>query len=197
MELNTGAAPILVPDLVLDDKVANLQIDRIASPIGTVMLVARDEKIIALEFHDHWDRTKRTLTRRFGNFELTRVDDPGGNSSRVRRYFDGDQSAFDGCSVDPGGTEFQRKVWITLPEIGWGQTLSYGELAIRIDKPSSSRAVGAANGQNPIALVLPCHRVIGADGSLTGYAGGLKRKQWLLAHESGNRNLELNLNPDE
>lgn len=177
-----------------DDKEAaavNLNIDRIATPLGRMILLMREAQIVALEFHDHWDRTERSLTKRFGNFVLHRVEDPAGNSSRIRRYFEGDSRAFDGCAADPGGTEFQNQVWTALPKINWGQTLSYSELAMRLQRPKSSRAVGAANGQNPIALVLPCHRVIGADGSLTGYAGGLKRKQWLLAHESGMHELDF------
>lgn len=186
------------PDVAAQDGtpaagVCELQIDRVQTPIGRVMLIVRDNNIVALEFHDHWDRTERNLKRRFGEFELNRVEDPGGNSSRIRQYFAGDRTAFDACPVDPGGTEFQKKVWTALPTIGWGSTMSYGELATRIEKPAASRAVGAANGQNPIALVLPCHRVIGANGSLTGYAGGLKRKQWLLAHEAGASNLELDV----
>lgn len=191
--METGSPEVPTQEKPPATGVCALQIDRVQTPIGRVMVIVRDDSIVALEFHDHWDRTERNLTRRFGQFELNRVDDPGGNSSRIRHYFDGDRAALDACPVDPGGTEFQKKVWATLPTIGWGQTLSYGELATRIKKPEASRAVGAANGQNPIALVLPCHRVIGADGSLTGYAGGLKRKQWLLAHEAGASNLELDI----
>jgi methylated-DNA-[protein]-cysteine S-methyltransferase len=83
----------------------------------------------------------------------------------------------------PGGTEFQNTVWQQLGHIPFGQTLSYGEIAAKLNKPSASRAVGAANGRNPIPIVVPCHRVIGANGRLTGFAGGLAAKQWLLQHE--------------
>ncbi len=104
--------------------------------------------------------------------------------ARLAAYFRGDLQALDGIPVDPdGGTPFQREVWLTLRAIPAGATWSYGELAGRIGRPSAIRAVGAANGANPIPIVLPCHRVIGANGSLVGYGGGLDRKRWLLAHE--------------
>jgi methylated-DNA-[protein]-cysteine S-methyltransferase len=101
---------------------------------------------------------------------------------QLGEYFAGSRREFD-LPLRPNGTEFQRRVWRALTEIPYGETWSYGELAKRIGNPNASRAVGLANGRNPIALVVPCHRVIGADGSLTGYGGGLPRKQWLLAHE--------------
>jgi len=101
---------------------------------------------------------------------------------QLTEYFAGSRREFD-LPLHLKGTGFQTRVWHELTEIPYGQTWSYGELARRIDKPSASRAVGLANGRNPISIVVPCHRVIGADGSLTGYGGGLPRKQWLLAHE--------------
>jgi methylated-DNA-[protein]-cysteine S-methyltransferase len=101
---------------------------------------------------------------------------------QLDEYFAGRRRAFD-LPLRMHGTEFQKRVWNVLKEIPYGVTWSYGELAKRIDKPSASRAVGLANGRNPISILVPCHRVIGADGSLTGYGGGLERKQWLLAHE--------------
>lgn len=102
---------------------------------------------------------------------------------QLRAYFAGGRTAFD-LPLAPRGTDFQRRVWRALLDIPPGQTISYGELARRIGRPSASRAVGAANGQNPIAVVIPCHRVVGADGTLTGYGGGLHRKRWLLEHET-------------
>lgn len=102
--------------------------------------------------------------------------------SQLDEYFAGHRRAFD-LPLRLHGTEFQQRVWKALKEIPYGATLSYGELAKRIDSPTASRAVGLANGRNPISILVPCHRVIGADGSLTGYGGGLPRKQWLLAHE--------------
>jgi len=168
-----------------------LNIDRIASPVGRIALVMRDRHIVTIQFNDHWDGAERNLKRRFGEFHLNPITNPHGNSDCIRRYFDGVTDAFDNCLFDTGGTDFQQRVWKKLPDIGWGKTLSYGELADQINRPKASRAVGAANGQNPISLALPCHRVIGADGTLTGYGGGLKRKQWLLAHEAGVQNGEL------
>ena len=101
---------------------------------------------------------------------------------QLDEYFAGRRREFD-IPLRLHGTEFQRRVWNVLLEIPYGATWSYGELARRIDKPNASRAVGLANGRNPISILVPCHRVIGADGSLTGYGGGLERKRWLLAHE--------------
>ncbi|HEY4969135.1 MAG TPA: methylated-DNA--[protein]-cysteine S-methyltransferase [Steroidobacteraceae bacterium] len=101
---------------------------------------------------------------------------------QLGEYFVGTRREFD-LPLRMRGTEFQQRVWRELTEIPYGQTWSYGELAKRIDNPSASRAVGLANGRNPISILVPCHRVIGADGSLTGYGGGLERKRWLLAHE--------------
>jgi methylated-DNA-[protein]-cysteine S-methyltransferase len=101
---------------------------------------------------------------------------------QLREYFAGTRREFD-LPLRLQGTEFQQRVWRSLTEIRYGETWSYGQLAKRIDNPNASRAVGLANGSNPISIVVPCHRVIGADGSLTGYGGGLERKRWLLAHE--------------
>jgi len=107
----------------------------------------------------------------------------GGVRAAFAKYFAGDVSALDAIDVDPGGTPFQSKVWLTLREIGAGETWSYEDLARRVGSPAAMRAVGAANGANPIPLVLPCHRVIGKSGKLVGYGGGLDRKAWLLRHE--------------
>jgi methylated-DNA-[protein]-cysteine S-methyltransferase len=107
------------------------------------------------------------------------LDDAAG---QLDEYFDGQRQDFD-VDLGPAGTDFQQTVWKALCEIPYGQTVSYGELARRVGNPKASRAVGLANGRNPISIVVPCHRVIGANGSLTGYGGGLHRKEWLLAHE--------------
>jgi methylated-DNA-[protein]-cysteine S-methyltransferase len=108
---------------------------------------------------------------------------PGGVTAAFRAYFEGDLAALDPLAVAPSGTDFQRKVWTTLREIPCGSTWSYGQLAARLGNPKAVRAVGLANGANPLGIVLPCHRVIGADGSLTGYGAGIERKRWLLEHE--------------
>ena len=115
--------------------------------------------------------------------------DPGGVTSALHAYFAGNHAAIESLRVAPAGTPFQLRVWTALREIPCGETRSYGEIARKIGGPRAVRAVGLANGANPISVVVPCHRVIGADGSLTGYGGGLARKRWLLAHES--RHLDL------
>lgn len=103
--------------------------------------------------------------------------------TQVQEYFTGERREFD-LPMSPRGTEFQRNVWSELKQIPYGQSISYGELAARLGKPAAVRAVGQANGANPIAIIVPCHRVIGANGKLTGYAGGLPQKHHLLAHEA-------------
>jgi methylated-DNA-[protein]-cysteine S-methyltransferase len=114
---------------------------------------------------------------------LTPASNPGGITAALRDYFAGRLGAIEGLPVVLGGTEFQRAVWTALLEIPCGETRSYGELARRVGRPAAVRAVGLANGANPIGVVVPCHRVIGANGTLTGYGGGIERKRWLLAHE--------------
>ncbi len=159
---------------------------RYASPIGELLLIADGADLVGLEFMDHPDRVsvvRRQLDRSFGGVVERESADPAGAVTRLERYFAGDRHALDGQPARPHGTTFQQRVWRALCEIPAGETRGYGELAAAIGHPKSSRAVGAANGSNPIALIIPCHRVIAADGSLHGYGGGLHRKQWLLAHE--------------
>ncbi len=116
---------------------------------------------------------------------MANESDPWDLSSRLADYFAGDGRAFDGVVTDAGGTPFQQRVWAELRKLQFGQRITYGELAKRIGSPKAVRAVGAANGANPVALIVPCHRVIGANGRLVGYASGVDRKRWLLAHEAG------------
>ena len=116
------------------------------------------------------------------DFETAR--DPHGLTSAIARYFAGDLHAIDALPVKTAGTEFQRTVWRALRDIACGTTISYGELARRIGRPEAVRAVGLANGANPVGIVVPCHRVIGANGALTGYGGGMERKRWLLDHDA-------------
>jgi len=158
-----------------------------ASPVGRITLAVRDGCLCALDFTEKWSRRRAALEKRFGQVEFRTATDPAGVVSRLERYFAGDLGALASIRVDPGGTAFQRKVWSALRKVPPGRTASYGDLARGIGAAGAARAVGAANGSNPIAIVIPCHRVIGADGSLTGYAGGVKRKQWLLRHEGGRR----------
>lgn len=160
-----------------------LTIDRIGSPIGTVLIVCDERALCALEFDETDDRMTRSLRRRYGEFTLHPADNPLGVSARLRAYFTGDLHAIDAVHVDNGGTPFQEKVWAALRKIPPGTTMTYGALAARLDAPKANRAVGAANGQNPNSIVVPCHRLVGAEGTLTGYGGGLDRKRWLIEHE--------------
>ncbi len=116
---------------------------------------------------------------------VRRADNPAGCRVALQAYFDGEVAVLQDLRVAPLGTPFQQTVWKALREIPCGTTTTYGELAARIGNPKAVRAVGLANGANPVGIVVPCHRVIGADGSLTGYGGGLERKRWLLQHEAG------------
>ncbi len=162
-------------------------LERLASPIGTILLVSDGEALCALDFSDYEERMLAQLRRQYGNFRLAEC--AAGTAARhLKDYFDGDLAAPDRIAIRMEGSAFQRKVWAALRKIPPGETSSYGRLAVAIGAPGASRAVGLANGANPIAIVVPCHRVIGADGSLTGYGGGLSRKAWLLRHE-GNGDL--------
>lgn len=152
-------------------------------PIGTIRLAARERRLCALGFADRWPRLERALRRRFPGVELR----PGGALDDflgpLGAYFGGDFAALDALGVDPGGTPFQQRVWSALRAIPCGRTVSYAQLARSIGAPSALRAAGLANASNPVSIVVPCHRVIGSDGRLTGYGGGIERKRWLLAHE--------------
>lgn len=161
----------------------NLLVDRIESPIGDLLIVSDGKNLCAVEFDGNESRLQANVRKRFGEVTLAQATDPQGFSSSLRAYFDGNLHSLDSIPVMTGGTEFQRLVWNALREIPCGSTSSYGELAKKIGKSGSGRAVGLANGSNPIPIVVPCHRVIGANASLTGYGGGLERKQWLLEHE--------------
>ena len=163
-----------------------LLIDRLDSPIRRLALVADEEgRLRALGWAEEEERMGQQLRAASGmrDLELVEAADPGGLTGALRAYFGGELTAIDALPVEAGGTPFQRDVWRALRTIRCGETCSYGELARRIGRPAAVRAVGLANGANPIAIVVPCHRVIGADGTLTGYGGGLDRKRWLLAHE--------------
>src|SRR5690242_7113129 len=160
-----------------------LEFSEIQSPIGVLVTVAHDGTLCALEFGERWSRRRARLARRFGAVSFRCVEDAAGASARFAAYFGGGLHALAGLPVDAGGTPFQRWVWAALRRIPPGETISYQTLARRIGAPAAVRAVGAANGANPIGVVVPCHRVIGADASLTGFGGGLERKRWLLRHE--------------
>jgi O-6-methylguanine DNA methyltransferase len=162
----------------------SLRIDEVESPIGTVAIVV-DERgaLCALDFADCRERMRALLAARYGDEPLVPANDPGGHATRLRAYLAGDLGAFAGAQLAPGGTPFQREVWEALRRIPVGRTRSYGEIAASLGRPGAARAVGAANARNPVALAIPCHRVLGAGGALNGYAGGLERKRWLLRHE--------------
>lgn len=162
-----------------------LTLDRIATPTGEVLLITDAEGAVrALDFAGYEERMMRLLGRHWPGATLVEGRAPAAVRSAVEAYFSGDLTALDGLKVRTNGTEFQRSVWTALRAIPHGETRTYGQLAAAVGKPKAVRAAGLANGQNPIAVIVPCHRVIGANGTLTGYAGGLERKQWLLAHES-------------
>lgn len=157
-----------------------------ASPVGELTLVASDQGLRAILWAEE----------RAGRVTLPeRRSDPAHavlakTRAQLADYFAGERRHFD-LPLDPVGTEFQKSVWAALIAIPYGETRSYAALAAAIGRPGASRAVGAANGRNPLSIVAPCHRVIGANGTLTGFAGGLAVKQWLLAHERGERGLLL------
>lgn len=159
-------------------------LERWTAPVATLLLVTDDDGALrALEFIDHEARMHRLLRLHYGDYSLPEGAAPKAIKQRLTDYFLGALGALDEIPVATGGTEFQRDVWQALRSIPAGTTISYGQLAANIGRAGASRAVGAANGANPIAIVVPCHRVIGANGMLTGYAGGLSYKRWLLDHE--------------
>jgi methylated-DNA-[protein]-cysteine S-methyltransferase len=150
----------------------------IESPVGRLLLVATDDALVGMHFPSREPPRidAKTLARCEGHPVLARARD------QLREYFAGARRVFD-LPLAPRGTPFQEAVWQALRAIPFGETRSYAAIATAIGRPSAMRAVGAANGKNPIAIIVPCHRVIGADGSLTGFGGGLPRKRWLLRHE--------------
>lgn len=160
-------------------------IDRVPSPIGEILLVCGADGLCALDFAGYEERMHRLLRARFGAAMMRESSNPGGFADRVSAYFAGRMDAFDDAPLGMGGSPFQRMVWEGLRAIPPGETVTYGMLAARLGRPSASRAVGLANSLNPIAIAVPCHRVVGSKGALTGYAGGLERKRWLLDHEGG------------
>ena len=148
----------------------------LSTPIGELLLTGDGESVTGIWMQSHRSEWKRTKTLRRDDAALAAA------RTQLSEYFAGDRTDFE-LPLAPEGTPFQRKVWSALCAIPYGETVSYGELARRIGQPTAARAVGLANGSNPLPIVVPCHRVIGADGSLTGFGGGIERKRWLLAHE--------------
>lgn len=161
----------------------DLYLEDIASPIGPLSVVTDGRALRAIEFDGYGERLQHFLRLHCGSAYVLHRGSTGEFGAALRAYFSGDVAAMDALPVCTAGTAFQRRVWEALREIPAGTTVSYGELARRVGAPKASRAVGLANGANPIPVVVPCHRVIGANGKLTGFGGGLPRKRWLLEHE--------------
>lgn len=161
-----------------------LILERLATPIGEALVVTDEAGALrAFNWTDYEPRMRAWIGRHYPKARLREGRSPETVRQALLAYFGGEARALDGLAWRASGTAFQLTVWQALCAIPAGETLSYAGLAARIGRPSAVRAVGLANGANPISLVVPCHRVIGADGSLTGYGGGLPRKRWLLAHE--------------
>ena len=160
-----------------------LFLDRVDSPLGSISLVTSATALLALDFHDFDPRLHRLLRAHYGDVELHAERERLGVRDALDAYFAGDLRALENLPTHTNGTAFQESVWSALRTIPPGTTLTYGALARDLGKPQAMRAVGLANGANPLGIVVPCHRVIGANGTLTGYGGGLPRKRWLLAHE--------------
>jgi len=161
-----------------------LSIDRIPTPAGEALVMWDAAGALRVfDWAGYEARMQRLLARHYGAVTPQNARAPEHLRTALTAYFGGDLASIDRIEVATGGTAFQRTVWAALRDIPAGRTESYGQLAARIGLPKAVRAVGLANGANPIGLIVPCHRVIGANGSLTGYGGGIERKRWLLNHE--------------
>ena len=159
-------------------------LDRLETPIGAALLVTDTEGVLrALDWADYEPRMKELLRLQYGVVDLKDARAPGDVRAALTGYFKGDLDRLNTIKWRVAGTSFQRKVWTALPKIPAGSTMSYGALAAQLNMPMAMRAVGHANGSNPISVVVPCHRLIGANGALIKYGGGLERKRWLLKHE--------------
>jgi methylated-DNA-[protein]-cysteine S-methyltransferase len=161
-----------------------LLVERVKTPIGAALVTHDGKRLCNLEFEDREDRRQEELAHHFPNATFEKLRTPSKFAAALARYFKGEVRAIDKLPVAQLGTEFQRRAWAELRRIPPGQTRGYGEQAAMLGKPNAARAVGRANGLNPISIVVPCHRLIGANGSLVHYGGGLERKQWLIDHEA-------------
>ena len=160
-----------------------LQTATLSTPVGPLALAAHEGRVCAVWF-GALESLQRLLARWYPGERPTSVTDPAGAASALSAYFAGDLHALENIPVVLNGTPFQRRVWERLREVPAGRTATYGAIAMAIGAPSAVRAVGAANGANPVSVIVPCHRIIGANGALVGYGGGLDRKRWLLDHEA-------------
>ena len=181
MGLRSGHRETDVSDLL------DFEFNRLETPIGEMLIVVDAEgNLRATAWMDREERMLEFLSQHYGRnrFRLAPAGSTANATRALDRYFKGDLQAIDEVPVKTAGTAFQREVWRALRTIPCGTTTTYGKLAEQIGRPKSVRAVGTANGANPAGVVVPCHRVIGSDGSLTGYGGGMERKAWLLKHEA-------------
>ncbi|MCF8503764.1 MAG: methylated-DNA--[protein]-cysteine S-methyltransferase [Caulobacter sp.] len=154
------------------------------TPVATLQIVVDPDGVVrVLDFDNDSPRTRRLMKIHYAGVPVIEGETPKAIAAALGRYFDGEMAALAGIPYRVAGTDFQRQVWRALTEIPAGETRTYSQQAARIGRPTAVRAVGLANGANPIGIVIPCHRVIGANGSLTGFGGGIERKRWLLAHE--------------
>ena len=160
-----------------------IEIAVVHTPIDALTLAAKDGRLCLLHFGAREAPVRATLQRWYPGETIERRPDPAGVATALAKYFSGQLDLLDTIEVELNGTPFQQRVWRALRSVRAGRTASYSEVAATIGASTAVRAVGAANGANPIAIVVPCHRIIGSNGSLTGYGGGLKRKEWLLRHE--------------
>jgi methylated-DNA-[protein]-cysteine S-methyltransferase len=167
----------------------NIVLSTVDSPIGKLTVAARGPRVCLVHFGPVNQYVRSALATWYPDAPVEPGDDPGGVVSVLKRYFGGDLASLDEVEVELHGTPFQQRVWNALRTVAAGTTTSYARLADRVGAPTAVRAVGAANGANPVAVVVPCHRIIGSNGSLTGYGGGLDRKRWLLNHEGVSRTL--------
>jgi len=164
-----------------------ITIEKFETKVGTLTVAWKGERVCVAGFDEQWPALERALARRFGAYDAREAKTS--KSANIRAYLDGDIAAIDDVAVDLGGTPFQRAVWDALRHIPAGETTTYGELARALGNARAVRAVGRANAMNPASVVVPCHRVIGKSGALTGYAGGVARKRWLLDHERSSSSL--------
>lgn len=160
-----------------------LEVVELRSPLGTLIAVVRDSAICSMTFANDWPRARRRLKQWFKDIQFGDSTNPKPVVEPVNAYFDGELDALDSLHIDFVGTTFQSKVWTALRKIPAGSTATYGEIAHRIENRKAARAVGRAASQNPIGIIIPCHRVICADGHICGYKWGASRKRWLLKHE--------------
>lgn len=153
------------------------------SPIGDIQLAFCGQKLCYLDFADNPQRMSKLLKTRFKEYSMTQSNSYKTAHHALDQYFEGAPDSFESIQLDTNGTDFQEKIWGALKSIPYGQTMDYSRLAGLANNRKAVRAAASSNAKNPIAIIIPCHRVIGKDGSLRGYAGGVQRKRWLLRHE--------------